>query len=756
LPKRIKIFISLILFIIYTLALAAGPLAAKGPDKNLPEHGRAVIVVIDKISWGDFEKANIPALKKLASEGAVGLMTTNPAGGSPRISQNTYTTIGAGAKVQGSQSGGMAFHSTEKYENDTAGVEYYRRTGLHAGDRQVVHLGIGETKKVNLSLKYSYSIGAIGTVLHQNELKTAVIGNADMPGYPQREQRYHREAVNIAMDNSGIVDYGSISSNSYLPDPRSLAGVKTDYRALLNEFNYLSQKANLIVIETGDTSRIEEMTHLTSDGVGSDEKLKALAEVDTFIGQLVNIIDLKKDLLMVVAPGPSNEAMEQGDFLTPFIMAGKDISKGLVWSGTIKRNGLIANIDVASKILGYFTLPQVVKGDGTEKDISLGGQVIESRNSADPMGKISKLGRNAVFLYNARYPFVKSYINSELIVLIIFLGAVIWRKKIGRYLTPLFLGFTTVPGIMLWVNLFPRPSLGILGIEVIGAAAVITLGALFIGRKRPLTPFLITSGLTALLIVIDIFIGAPLAKTSPFSYDVMSGARFYGIGNEYAGVLIGCTVVFAGLLMDMFKHSLKIIKVINLIMFLTVIYTIAAPNLGTEVGGTIAAAAGFGITGLIMYGGSINRRAVITITVSVVAVLTCFIAYDLTRAVEAQSHIGRTITLISSGGPDEIGNIITRKWIVNWRLITGTTWSWYYFISVLAVPLLGRRFPSECTRFKENYPWFNKFLTGVFVSSIFTLLLNDSGIVSAAMMITYAIWPFLTGIIASCQLTVDS
>ncbi len=710
------------------------------------ERGRVILVVVDCITWDDFLKSNNPVMKKLASTGVAGLMTTNPAGGSPRVPENTYATIGAGAKVAGGPSGGLAFNAFEKYELDTAGDAYFRSTGQKASSEQVVHLGIAEMEKANLRLKYRYSLGAIGTILHQNGLKTAVIGNADMPGAHLAEESCCRQAVNIAMDNRGLVDYGNILPGTYQFNPVNLAGVKTDYRVLLNEFDVLRDKADFIVFETGDTSRIEKKAPSATDEVLRNQKLRALAKIDGFLGELLKRIDLAEDLLMVVVPTPANDAMVQGNFLTPFIMAGRDVGKGVAWSGSIKRNGLIANIDIASEILRYFGVPSVIRGDKTQKDIILGGQVIEGRISASPFDEITKLGQDTVFLNNARYPLVKTYINTSLVIVILGLAAAAWRVKQGRYLVPILTALTTVPGILLWGNFLPRPSTTVVAIEIFGLTVLFTLVVMIWGRKSPLSPFAITTGITVLMIVGDILLGAPLGKTSPFSYDVMSGARFYGIGNEYMGVLLGCAIVFTGLAMDWCKISLQTKKVLSALLFVTITYVLAAPNLGTNVGGAIAAVAGFGASGLILFNRKINKKAVLAIPAVIALVIAGFVIYDLTRAVEVQSHIGRTVTLIRENGLAEVANIVSRKWAMNYKLIKGTSWSWFYFLSLFTILFLSRRLPGEMKRFREIYPWFNKLLPGVIIASIFALIFNDSGVVAAATMIVYAVAPFLTGL----------
>lgn len=739
------------------VSAAAGnsPQPPSPTGQDLPR-GQVIMVIVDQITWQEFVNGPMPVLHKLAGQGAVGLMTTNPAAGQLRIPDNTYATIGAGAKIGGGPAGGLSLNAGEPYDNDLAADEYYRRTGRPALPGQILQLGIVQMEKSNLRLKYDFSAGALGTILHQNGLKTAVIGNADPAPIDVFQQKYQRQAAIIAMDAAGRVDYGDVSARTTKPDSGSLVGVSADYEYILRQFDELRNRAALVVLETGDISRINGAHYLAAADALKHQRQRALASVDEFLGHLLERVNLNRDLLMVVVPGPPGWAMAEGRFLTPFVMAGHGITAGVVWSGTIKRAGLISNTDIAPTVLRHFGIPAVIKERPGLKEIRLSGQEIGSQSTAVPLEKISKTEANAVFAYNARYPLVKGYITGTLIIVASVMAAIAWRRTRVKYGYPLLVGCTVVPGVLLWASYLPHPSVAAVILEVIILTACVTWVILQLGRKDPLRPFLITTGITALMIMMDILVGAPLAKTSPFSYDVMSGARYYGIGNEYMGVLIGCVAVFAGLLLDTFTRRAGIIRHAAVVLFLAVIYIIAAPNLGTNVGGTIAAVAGLGAAGLILYGGRVNKRLVALIGGCIALVLACFISYDLTRTVDTQSHIGRTVSLIRSNGFTEITYIISRKWEVNYKLITSTSWSLFYFMSLLAFPLFNRIQPALTAEFRQRNPWFHKLLGGIMLGSVFALIFNDSGIVAAATMIIFAVAPYLTGMIKSDELRVAS
>jgi len=752
--QKVRLYIVIVTMV---LLFSASPgMAAPAPGSPQAERdrsGRAIMVVVDRITWDDLMKADVPVMKKLALTGASGLMTTNPAAGGSREPENTYATIGAGTKILGGSSGQMGFNLAEPMENDTAGHAYFRRTGIRAGNGQVVHLGIAEMEKANQSQKYGWSIGSIGTVLHDNGMKTAVLGNADLPDSRSPQKGLRRQVASISMDVNGITDLGDVSDKTYRPDPGSPAGVRTNFTYILNKVVNLADQADFIVIETGDTSRIGEKAPVLDDKVMLRHRYDAMERVDDFLGRLLGEIDLKNDILLIVVPGPPAEAIRDGNLVTPFIMAGKGVEQGLAWSGTVKRPGLIANVDIASAVIAFFDLPGKTGKDKGPGPL-LTGQAVNSRDvigsgtmRAGVLAGLSRFNEDLVFTAKARKPLVRGYLNIELIVIVICTLAVGLRRPLARRAVPLLVALTAVPGVLLCVNLLPRHGMLLMITEAVTVTAVITFLAVKLFPEGSLAPFAATTGMTVLLIIADLFAGTPLGKTSPMSYDPMAGARFYGIGNEYMGVLIGAALVFSGLLLDVVKKShFKWFKLLLAPLYITVILAIAAPILGTNAGGAIAAVAGMSSAGLMLSGFGVNKRTVLAVSAAVILSIICFTFFDLTRAVEAQTHIGRTVGLINENGFTEIRNIITRKLAVNLRLLKSTTWSWFFFTGILAILLLRKVFPGKYEGFRKRYPWFNKMLTPVMTASFAALAFNDSGIVAAAAMITFAVAPFLAGL----------
>src|SRR5690606_38216459 len=92
----------------------------------------------------------------------------------------------------------------------------------------------------------------------------------------------------------------------------------------------------------------------------------------------------------------------------------------------------------------------------------------------------------------------------------------------------------------------------------------------------------------AISLIVDQLTGARLIRDSPLGYDVISGSRFYGMGNEYMGVMIASICTGSCAMLQRLRDS-SIGRVITTLIFLMGLFTMVSPRLGANVGGSIAA-----------------------------------------------------------------------------------------------------------------------------------------------------------------------
>ncbi|MDO7203017.1 hypothetical protein Q5M85_00835 [Paraclostridium bifermentans] len=56
--------------------------------------------------------------------------------------------------------------------------------------------------------------------------------------------------------------------------------------------------------------------------------------------------------------------------------------------------------------------------------------------------------------------------------------------------------------------------------------------------------------ITIIVIVVDSIFGTHLMQNNIMSYDAIIGARYYGVGNEYEGITIGCAIFAMSVLVN--------------------------------------------------------------------------------------------------------------------------------------------------------------------------------------------------------------
>ncbi|HEX3033464.1 MAG TPA: hypothetical protein VHS59_14730, partial [Bacillota bacterium] len=490
--------------------------------------GQVVMLIIDRVTLKELTDQSLPNFQNLLRLGAMGLMNTNVVG--PRIPDNTYAALGAGSRIQTSPVGGEAYNDSELYYGERAGQVYQRRLGLKAEPDSVVHLQLPKILMLNADQKYTNQPGALGTVLHQAGLRTGVLGNADTAAAAPGIIPHGRAAVTIAMDKWGRVDQGVVDQTLLKPDPAFAWGLATDYNALWQAYKTAAASTDFLVVELGDTTRADDAMYQSMAKVAANQKGRALRQADLFLGRIMADLEISRQLLMVVVPTPSNPAVNEKLLMTPVIMAGPGISNGLLTTPTTKRPGLVTNIDIAPTVLDYFNLPVPP---------TMQGQGMTALAFSQPAERLSKMEREINFTYVVRPVLAKGYVLTEIIAICMAMSTIFLGRPRAVYTKRVLLALMAAPLSLLLFPIFPQLNDFFSVVIVIGVTALIVAVGLWLGQDQELEAFIYICLATAFCILGDTLLGAPLLKESPLSYDPRVGARFYGIGNEYMGVLLG-------------------------------------------------------------------------------------------------------------------------------------------------------------------------------------------------------------------------
>src|SRR5699024_7912310 len=143
-----------------------------------------------------------------------------------------------------------------------------------------------------------------------------------------------------------------------------------------------------------------------------------------------------------------------------------------------------------------------------------------------------------VEIYNQRPTLIRGYIYTLIPILVIAVIFLLFKRKYIRWIKPMLVFIMTIPLVYLILPILQQAQLYKTIIIAISMTIIITttLCRLF---KSTIDRILVISSLTLIALILDQWLGMKLIQASPLGYDVIAGARFYGMGNEYMGVLVG-------------------------------------------------------------------------------------------------------------------------------------------------------------------------------------------------------------------------
>lgn len=692
------------------------------------KHGTLYMVVVDKLSISDLNDTDTPHIINTIREGSVGLASTRTLKGHNTL--NSYLTIGSGNLGRTNRYGLMGFNYDELVpeEKKEALFLYQNLTGYEAGESACLLVNLPDLLNGISAESVNTVPGSLGQILKENGYKTCVLGNADTVN------SFSRPAIAIGMDAEGKVALGDVGPSTRTAVNDNILSYETNYEYLQEQTLLNKNKANLMIIDLGDLARMEAIPP-TFDSVMETERSYYLHKIDNFVGWIQGKMDIQKDVLLIVSPSASRAQTLLMNNFGPVIMYGNGVNPGYLTSAATHRQYIVANTDIAPTILNFFSLTD-------DKHVMI-GQAFQSISSpgVNTLKQVQKIGIESSTTSRLRSPLIKGYVVLLIIVMLLASLFIVRFKKLSSYLRPLIVGMLSIPLILL---LFGQVKISTDWIYILITIAVIILFNFiiyFAFKGNGFGAAIFLSFLMVLALDIDILTGTFLIQSSVLGYDPMSGARYYGIGNEYMGILIGASIITAAALYERYKNRWVLACVA--IFFFLQCYLIGSPSLGANSDGLITAPFAYLITLFLFSELKISPLGILSIFGIILLAVFGVSFYDMNRPVELQSHIGRAANQIFAGGWQEALIIIVRKLQMNFKLIRYTIWS-RVFLVVLLVTALFIYFPVGAVRsLYQNKPMMVKGFAGIVTAAITALLVNDSGIVAASTTSIYLVMPLL-------------
>lgn len=719
-----------------TLILAFLSICAVQPVAGAQSRPPVIVVIANHLSLQDLINAG-PSASFLLDNSAIALVNTGPAERKPVLDAR-YLAMASGTRAIGVRDALSFYQAEETIQGRSAGDIYLDQMGGGVIGPEVVCIGLPRLLRANKQPAFrEESIGLVGDAFHKAGLRTAVVGNSDTPDKPLRL------AGLLAMDRKGIVDAGVVSPAD-MPSERFGDVVfghdKPELRDLVSS---LLEDHSLVVIELGYLNKLESMRPDMTDRAYARERGFRISDVEMFLGDIINEASRSKATLIVCTPC---RAQSEGRWsnLAPILVYRNDCRPGLLMSATARTPGLISNIDIAPTIISAAGLrvPDFVTGRPAIR------VPVDVRQT---VSRLERMERIAVRNYALQIPILVC------VGVLIFASATAseivlrrrGRARVWRLLSPALLVGFSLPSALLLVDGLEGEGIARYVLNLVVGVAVVFgvsyLIAFLLGRLRrdrrvslPGAVFLATSA----LVLGDVLTGARLLRWSIISCDQIMGIRYYGIGNEYMGILIGASLMAPILFLrsSSFKAAKdaetrapgKATVWLIAVWFAFVAFVIGYPGFGANVGGLVTAVPTFGVALMALNGIRIRARHVIGLVALGFVVVGVFAAMDIASG--ESSHLGRSILLARTYGWDWLGYLIGGKILMHLGILRLPQ---TYIPILLGIPffvLYGGRMKSEMSTVAETDLLYRVGVPSVVAGMITAFLFNDSGIVPAAFM----------------------
>ena len=534
--------------------------------------------------------------------------------------------------------------------------------------------------------------GLLGTHLKHSMASTAVVAFGDWP------EGAEPPSAAALMDGSGRVDRG------WMIDPLEMTpfGKRLD-RATVGDVLTEAIAPNRVVL-------------LDLTGVGPP------GHVDELVGDAAARARESGGRLIALTPlAPPSEGPEQRALGFIVVWDPGRPRAGLLTSASTRWPGVVVAADFAPTVLEAYDAVAAESGGPTRPRMS--GRVMRVVPShtapADldrldiMVGERCRLERTAAILYAI---FMMALAGAAFV-----LGA--WfRQRLSSIAVP------ALAGALFPVGLLVAPLAGSgQARELLVAAAVAVGGALLATRLERSAPSLAAAMLIGGgIIAADVVLGSHLMRQSALGFSVVSGSRFYGIGNEYVGVLGAMTAIGLGALLQESPRRVWLAVALGAAAALA----IGAPWWGANWGGYVATAAGLMAVWVL----ATRRRARAAVAGAALVLVGAAIpaVLDLVRPAAERTHIGTAAAALLKGQTGMLVDTVWRKVQMNWGLLRMAAGWWAAVPVALAGGWALLRGDGPARKALADESFLAAGLGGALVTALVAMVVNDSGAVSLA------------------------
>ncbi|HKM40094.1 MAG TPA: hypothetical protein VJ036_07535 [bacterium] len=680
-----------------------------------------ILLLVDNLTLTDITGGLLPHIKTFFDGGACALVNNNVATGSNLAS--SYLTLGTGTRSRATegQPGYMPWGVFS--DEDSLALEVLQRRVNTTTQGEVLQPEIISMVGANQNLGYLVDVGALGATLQNAGYNTAVIGCADT-------NTKERPLVNMFMNREGSVPYGNLGPGLLVREPSGPFGYWTSSHAVLAAARHYKQKAHVIAIEWSDLYRVDKYTHYCQPSIAVKMREQALRQLDEFAALLLAEFPSGENgtSIAIISPSARLHGIDSGQRLTPIAVCGFNIDGGHLISNTTRRSGLVANIDLPASILVYFNLsiPDTMVGHPIS--------IVPTKNAVE---SLVELAEQTHCNYYQRPFVIRLFIGYLIVTLGLAIIATLSRQvRLKSLVQYSLLGGVMVPLALLLLPLLPPTSILVTVLIVVAASLLPPITAYLLDDKRKV--FWALAATTVFVLALDVARGQYLVGSSILGYCYITGARYYGLGNEYMGIFIGASLTLLGLSLEFLRLDSRCSRLIIGITAILGSYFIGASQLGANAGGTLAFALGSWVTFL---GFKKNRlswcevRGAFLITVIIVALLPLSELYFA----KTNSHIGHAFWLLRQQRLPALMGIVQRKVGMNLKLLRYSLWSRVLMMLFLTLGTVFLGPYQHKFQWQRSQPALTASIKGSIVAAVAALIANDSGVVAGATTLLFPV-----------------
>lgn len=685
---------------LWTLAGSALPARGQGPSQE----GHLLLVLAGALGWNDLGDPPGSALGELADQAAVGVVTVAP--GDPADPWTRHLSLGAGARTPFPRTPlpQAALPEAELEGGTTARQAWSALTGWPVPDRAGLLLflphGTLETGK------------SLGDRLRAAGTSVVLIGGGISP-----EEAPPAGALLTGSD--GLV-LGAVLPEPVVDDPSWPGGKRTDW-ARLDQLARGAADARLLVIQWSDLARLQAWEALIPPGRYRALRRQVLSEALAWLAEAARRVTAQGGKVLLLSTAPPRSLPSRSP--APLVLL-PAAGPALVTSGTTRRPGVLDPGDVAPTILALVGAGTFWPGDGRPLAVVA---------DTAPFATLDRFYRTAVGVSQFRRPFLHTYI--------IVFGSLVLAASLWLALAPdvaaahpgrrvLDFGILTAASAPLAMLVPPLVTTDGATHVVLVLLLSLLFAAILWARVPPAWRYPVLAGATFVALAADTVTGATLQQHAFLGNDPLGGARYYGVGNEYMGVLIGSGLVAAGALWQWRPTPLG--RWAGGVLLLMLVMLLGYPRWGANVGGTIAAL--FGSAYLLLRLGRRPRWFDLVLlgagTLGAVALVGLVEAHLV--APEARSHLGQLVVRVLQEGWRPLVEVSLRKLATNLKLVEYTVWSRVLIATLIAFVILLYRPVGLFRQLSIQRPYLARGVEAGLVAALVALAANDSGVLAAA------------------------